>query len=282
MGTLQSRGNDQAGQVSEELLELGPWFHNLHLPGGVQTAPNHPLGDFPAFKWRQLEQTLPDDLSGWSVLDIGCNAGFYSFELAKRGAEVCGIDMDPHYLRQAHWACEQLGLADKVSFRQMQVYELARSTECYDLVLFMGVFYHLRYPLLALDIVAERTERMLVFQSLSTSEKTVEPQPEDFPISERDMMERPGWPKMAFIRRQFQSDPTNWWVPNRACNEAMLQDVGFEITDRPGDEMYVCRRNEQLEKASLRNPDELTAAIGHRHHRIGRDGPDTPRRHQRN
>lgn len=273
MGTLQSRGNDDAGEFSEELLELGPWFHNLHLPGGVQTAPNHPLGDFPAFKWRELRQALPDDLSGWRVLDIGCNAGFYSFELAKMGAEVCGIDMDPHYLRQAHWASEELGLDDQVTFRQMQVYELARSPETYDLVLFMGVFYHLRYPLLALDIVSERTERMMVFQSLSMLEQEVEDQPEDFPMKERALMERPGWPKMAFIRRKLQADPTNWWVPNRACVEAMLADVGFEITERPGESMYVCQRDDDLAAASLRNPDELTEAIGY-HHR-GIDNPPT-------
>lgn len=277
MGTLQSRGNDQAGQVSEELLDLGPWFHNLHLPGGIQTAPNHPLGDFPAFKWAQLREGLPEDLSGWRVLDIGCNAGFYSFELAKLGAEVCGVDVDPHYLRQAHWASERLGLSEQVRFRQMQVYELARASESYDLVLFMGVFYHLRYPLLALDIVAERTERVLVFQSLSMLDKAIEEQPEDFNISERARMEHPGWPKMAFVRRQFQSDPTNWWVPNRACIQAMLNDVGFRVVSRPGDEMYVCERDAELVKASLRNPDELTAAIGHRHHTIGGEDRGRPK-----
>src|SRR5690348_17397967 len=49
----------------------------------------------------------------WRVLDIGCNAGFYSFELAARGAQVTGLDMDPHYLRQARWAAERLGFADR-------------------------------------------------------------------------------------------------------------------------------------------------------------------------
>ena len=73
---------------------LAPWFHNLHLPGGVQTAPRHALGDFPAFKWREIADGWPHDLSGWRALDVGCNAGFYSFELAKRGAHVLGIDRE--------------------------------------------------------------------------------------------------------------------------------------------------------------------------------------------
>ena len=87
-----------------EILALGPWFHNLHLPDGAQTAPGHALGDFPAFKWLELAPHIPADLSGWSALDIGCNAGFYTFELARRGAHVTGIDVEPLFLRQAEWA----------------------------------------------------------------------------------------------------------------------------------------------------------------------------------
>ena len=95
--TLQSLGHASP----REIAELAPWFHNLHLPGGLETAPDHPLGDFPAFKWLQLEPALPRDLVGWRALDIGCNAGFYTFELAKRGAQVTGLEIDSHYLEQA-------------------------------------------------------------------------------------------------------------------------------------------------------------------------------------
>ena len=82
--------------LSQAIRELGPWFHNLHLPGGEQTAPDHAYGDFPAFKWREIAPHIPQDLRGLTVLDIGCNAGFYSFELARRGAQVTAIDIDPH------------------------------------------------------------------------------------------------------------------------------------------------------------------------------------------
>ena len=63
--------------IRRRVAELGDWFHNLDL-GGVQTAPNHFLGDYPAVKWRQFEGAIPDNLRGWTVLDIGRNAGFYS------------------------------------------------------------------------------------------------------------------------------------------------------------------------------------------------------------
>jgi tRNA (mo5U34)-methyltransferase len=83
-------------RIERDIEQLGPWFHNLHLPGGVQTAPDHPLGDFPTTKWRLLRDLLPAQLAGLTALDIGCNAGFYSFELARRGAQVVAIDNDEH------------------------------------------------------------------------------------------------------------------------------------------------------------------------------------------
>ena len=113
--------------MSGPLEALGPWFHNLHLPDGTQTAPEHPLGDYPSYKWQLLAPALPADLDGWTALDIGCNAGFYSFELARRGAQVTAIDSDERYLAQARWAAAEYGLEDQIRWRQMQVYELAGS-----------------------------------------------------------------------------------------------------------------------------------------------------------
>lgn len=103
-------GEPRAQDSQDPIVRLGPWFHNLHLPDGRQTRPDHPYGDFPRFKWEQMSHALPADLSGMKALDVGCNAGFYTFELAKRGARVLGVDIDPHYLAQARWAAGELGL----------------------------------------------------------------------------------------------------------------------------------------------------------------------------
>jgi tRNA (mo5U34)-methyltransferase len=235
--TLQSLGN----AVPPEIAELAPWFHNLHLPNGAETAPDHPLGDFPAFKWRQLAPALPADLDGWRALDIGCNAGFYSFELAKRGADVVGIDLDEHYLRQARWAAERLGLERRVEFRRMGVYDLARSEETFDLILFMGVLYHLRHPLLALDAVAARARRLVVLQTLTMPGEQALVPPADLPIEDRALLASSGWPRMAFIERRLADDPTNWWAPSHACVEAMARSAGLEVVARPGHELYLCR-----------------------------------------
>jgi tRNA (mo5U34)-methyltransferase len=224
-----------------EILALGPWFYNLHLPDGAQTAPGHPLGDFPAFKWRELAPCLPADLHGWTALDIGCNAGFYSFELAKRGADVTGIDVESLFLRQADWAAREFGLADRVRFRRAQVYDLADVGQQFDLVLFMGVFYHLRYPLLGLDIVAQAVRRLLVFQTLTMPETGVHPDTARFrAVDDREDFQAPGWPRMAFLEHPFAGDETNWWAPNRAAVEAMLRSSGLRVTGRPAHEMCLC------------------------------------------
>jgi tRNA (mo5U34)-methyltransferase len=252
--TLQSTGE----ALDDELRALAPWFHNLHLPDGRQTAPDHPLGDFPAFKWAQIAPALPADMTGMRALDIGCNAGFYSLALARRGANVLGIDVDPHYLRQAEWARARFGIAtEQLTLRQMQVYDLARMRETFDVVLFLGVFYHLRYPLLALDIVAERAADLLVLQTLTMPGDDVAEAPDDLALEERERMLDPGWPKMAFIERRLEDDPTNWWAPNRACVEAMLRSAGLEPAGSPGHEIHIARR-----ARDRRTPDELRSIFG--------------------
>jgi tRNA (mo5U34)-methyltransferase len=235
MRTLQSDGSD-------EVADLGPWFHNLHLPNGLQTAPDHPLGDFPAWKWAEIAAALPEDLSGARALDIGCNAGFYSFELARRGADVLAIDVNEHYLRQARWARDELGLGDRIELRRMGVYDLARMEERFDVVLFLGVLYHLRHPLLAIDLVAERVGTTLVLQTLTSPGDDSAAVPPNLALDEREALAAPGWPSVAFLEHELAGDPTNWWAPTGACVEAMVRSAGLHVVDRPSHEFWVCTR----------------------------------------
>ena len=248
----------------DDVARLGPWFHNLHLPDGTETAPDHPLGDFPDMKWRVLAPHLPERLDGWTALDIGCNAGFYAFELARRGARVTAIDLDPHYLDQARWAARAYGLADAIDFQQRQVYELADSDAGYDLILFLGVFYHLRYPLLGLDVVARRVRRLLAFQTLTTEEIEVQLDTGDRPLDARAALRDAGWPRMAFIEQRFAGDPTNWWVPNHAGVLAMLRSSGLQVTVQLPHELYLCQPlpSDAPERAPYDISPELRAASG--------------------
>jgi tRNA (mo5U34)-methyltransferase len=260
--TLQSHLNNPRNELERQIARLGPWFHNLHLPSGTQTAPGHPLGDFPAFKWRQIEPHLPADLAGWSALDIGCNAGFYAFELTRRGAAVTALDLDARYLRQAEWAAAQLGLAGRVEFLQMQVYDLARVEALYDLVWFMGVFYHLRYPLLGLDIACRKVRRLMVFQTLMMPGEEEEAATEKLTLEDCARMHAPGWPKMGFVEHRLEDDPTNWWVPNHAGVLAMLRSCGMRVIARPAREIYICEPAPDCGKTLREREDELFAATG--------------------
>lgn len=238
-----------AEELTEEMIrkragELGPWFQNLDLRG-VQTAPEHFLGDYPSVKWKRFAHAVPADLTGMSVLDIGCNAGFYSIEMKRRGAaRVLGIDSDNDYLNQARFASMVLG-AD-IEFRQMSVYDVKDLGRRFDIVLFMGVLYHLRHPLLALDLIYEHVSGgLLVFQSMLRGADGAEDMEDDYPFSERAVFDRPAFPKLHFIEKNYSGDGTNWWLPNRACAEAMLRSAGFDILSNPEKEVFICKRGER-------------------------------------
>ena len=224
---------------------LKPWFHNMEL-GGIWTAPDHFLGNYPASKFAHFAPHLPASLAGKSVLDIGCNAGFYSIEMKRRGAErVVGIDSDERYLEQARLATEVLEF-DGIEFRKLDVYNVGALGEKFDFVIFMGVLYHLRHPLLALDLIREHVARdMLLFQSMQRGSKNVLQLDEDYKFVETDLFFESSYPKLHFVERKYSGDWTNWWVPNRACSEAILRSAGFTIERRIEEEVYLCRVGER-------------------------------------
>jgi tRNA (mo5U34)-methyltransferase len=233
-----------ADEIEARVRALGQWFHNIELRG-VQTAPNHFLGDYPFIKWRSFAHAIPRDLSGMTVLDIGCNGGYYSMEMKRRGAaRVLGIDSDEAYLSQARFAAEVNEL--DIDFLKMSVYEVPQLKERFDIVIFMGVLYHLRHPLLALDLLHDHVTRdLFVFQSMQRGSKRVPELKEDYPFSETEIFDEEDFPRMAFIEQCYSGDCTNWWIPNRACVEAMLRSSGFDIVEHPEDEVYICRRRDE-------------------------------------
>jgi tRNA (mo5U34)-methyltransferase len=240
-------------EIRRRIEELGPWFHNMEL-GGVETAPEHFLGDYPRFKWERFAPAIPADLTGRSVLDVGCNAGFYSMEMKRRGARrVVGIDSDERYLAQARFAAGIRGL--DIELRNHSVYEVATLGERFDLVIFMGVFYHLRHPLLALDLLHEFVvDDMLLFQSMLRGSMNVPELEDDYEFGQTSIFGDSSFPAMYFIEKRYAGDPTNWWIPNRAGVEAMLRSAGFVIETRAEDEVYLCRRAERS-KDGVKDPD---------------------------
>lgn len=248
LAPLRTDGEGRGAALRARVEALGPWFHNIDLGEGVSTAPDHFLGDYPRFKFARFADAIPADLSGKTVLDIGCNAGFYSMEMKRRGAaRVLGIDSDDRYLEQARFVAETLGF-DGIEFRKLDVYDVGALGETFDVVVFMGVLYHLRHPLLALDLIREHVAGdLMLFQTMQQGSKDVLLVPEDHPFhvpgtkQPPTYFDNPAYPKMHFVERAFANDWTNWWAPNKACSQAMLRAAGFTIEAQPEDEVYVCR-----------------------------------------
>lgn len=232
-------------EIRRRIDALGPWFHNLDLQG-VPTAPSHFLGDYPAVKWRNFADVVPQSLKGKTVLDIGCNAGFYAMEMKRRGADrVLGLDSRDEYLAQARFAAEVNGL--DVEFRKLSVYDVGRLGETFDFVIFMGVLYHLRHPLLALDLIYEHVAGdMMLFQSMQRGSNRTAEFERNYDFWATDQFSVDEFPKMYFIEHCYADDPTNWWIPNRGCAEAMLRSAGFVIAAHPEPEVYLCRRGKRI------------------------------------
>jgi tRNA (mo5U34)-methyltransferase len=226
--------------IEARVRDFDWWYHNLDLCG-VMTNPA--MGDYPESRWRVMEPLIPQDLSGKTVLDLACNSGFFSFKMKQRGAKhVLGID-HPTRIEQAKFVAEVLGVPE-VELRAQNVYNFVlTNTTQFDYVLFLGLFYHLRHPLLVLDRVAELTREKLLFETqifpppLGT--EPFVPQ-DDYPLSQADIFERPEFPRMAFVEKSVNADSTNWWFPNEACVFGMLRSAGFSKITPAADRLYVC------------------------------------------
>ena len=186
-------------------------------------------------------------------MDIGCNAGFYAFGLAGLNAEVTAIDHDDHYLAQARFAQEHLDPDGRVSFEQADVYDLLQRDGSYDLVLFLGVLYHLRYPVLALDAIFRRVKPggTLFLQTLTApgaDPATAATPSEDVDFNDRSELVAPHFPKLSFIEHRLAGDPTNWFAFDPAAVEAALRSCSFARVTRLTDELWRAEKPEDAEK----------------------------------
>ncbi|MGH9837794.1 MAG: DUF1698 domain-containing protein [Blastocatellia bacterium] len=186
-------------------IAAGSWWHSIDLGNGVVTPGVHPIEElrdnFARFK-------LPDDLGGKTLLDIGCWDGFYSFEAERRGARVTSADCwrPENFFR----ACAALN--SPIEFHELSVYDVTKAgLGSFDIVFFLGVLYHLRHPLLALEQVCEVTR--------------------DFAIIETHVIDNiyeARNPVMEFYEfDELGGQYDNWWGPNVECLTKMARAAGF-------------------------------------------------------
>ncbi len=171
---------------------------------------------------------LPDDCSGLRVLDLGARDGFFSFEMERRGAEVLAIDYIPPDLTGFPIAAKILG--SQVVFRQQNLYNLtADDLGTFDIVLFLGLLYHLPDPLWALRIVRSLCKTRMYMETIVIDNAMLMPDGTDVPLASIDPR-LASLPIMQFFPGAVRdSDPTNWWGPNVRCVEALLAETAFSV-----------------------------------------------------
>lgn len=243
---------------------LDPWFHDLDLGNGLRTkreaCADEPV-DHPRPTWELVRPLLPADLSGLDVLDVGCNAGFYSFELKRLGARrVLGVDAQRREVAQARLAAEALGL--DVSFARRSVYDLSIADEGrFDLVLALGLLYHCRHPLLALERLAEVTRGTLLVESAVAPPEWARP-PEAHVLGGLPRRLAPAF----FLENDADSKEAvfNWFLPTAACLASLLRAVGFDhVHEAPAGEgraLLVAARGAVAPGTGLRHHARIAAS----------------------
>lgn len=215
-------------EILSVLTRLQPWFHRIDLGGGIFTKTESVMGepvDHPHGPWQTIGKCLPADLGGKSVLDVGCNAGFYAVEAKRRGAaRVLGVDGQRQHVRQAVFVRKALGL--DIEYRRMNVYELNRRTlGQFDVTLALGLIYHLKHLVLALENLFEVTKELLIIETaIMPPERT----PESFthPLGATEMRLH----TIAYVENPSEAKEQvfNWFLPGTEALKALVRNTGFD------------------------------------------------------
>lgn len=235
-------GRVQAEELRREAAAIR-WFHTIDLGQGVVTPGQ---SDTPA-QLARIE--MPSDLTGKTVLDVGAWDGFFSFEAERRGARrVVAADHFawhelPDWGGKRGFLLARAALGSNVEDVDLRVEELSPEiVGTFDVVLFLGVLYHLRDPLLALERVASVTRALIVLETHVDMIGTRRPAAAFYPGLDLN------W------------DPTNWWGPNPAAVEGMLRAVGF----RDVQTVFPSSRTYALARAAYRATQVIASATRRR------------------
>jgi tRNA (mo5U34)-methyltransferase len=186
------------------------WWHSFELPDGALVEGVNSLD---AQKARIAQFPIPLDLTGKRALDIGAWDGWFTFELERRGAEVVAIDRwdNPRFREM------QAVLGSRAEYKQLNVYDLdPAKLGRFDVVLFLGVLYHLKHPLLALERVCSVTDDFAAVESFALTDRF---QP-GMQVEEHSLLR-------YFERDEFGGQFDNWFAPTPRCLVEMCRTAGF-------------------------------------------------------
>jgi tRNA (mo5U34)-methyltransferase len=217
---FEERVQKLAGQVQTRFR-----YHSIDLPDG-SVLPG--LQSVEHLRWRLGLFGLPNDLRGKRVLDIGAWDGWFSFECERRGADVVAIDC---VALDTFLEARRL-IGSRVDYLTLDVNELsARRLGRFDIVLFFGVLYHLRHPLLGLEKAVELSTDIALVESF-----VIAPEHREHPA----VME-------YYERAELGGQIDNWCGPSPECLLSFCRSAGFakaelvDITNQRAS--VVCKRH---------------------------------------
>ncbi|MFN2499234.1 MAG: DUF1698 domain-containing protein [Pyrinomonadaceae bacterium] len=236
-------------EIISEVKRLEPWFHYIDLGDGLATKTQSAIGEpveHPRPTWDKVKVCLPDDLSGKTVLDVGCNAGFYSLEMKRRGAaHVLGIDSQRNLIRQAAFVRDVYRL--DIDYRRMSVYDLdPHSLGQFHVTLALGLLYHCKHLVLALEKLFIVTRELLI---LETAIYPPEKAPSSFTYEVGGL--QPLLHPLAYVQNEPEAKEAiyNWFLPGTEALRALLENIGFdEVEVFPGTQsdraIFACRKSQ--------------------------------------
>jgi tRNA (mo5U34)-methyltransferase len=236
-------------ELRTRIDKLGPWFHYIDLGHGVVTKKTSAVGEpleHPRPTWEKVRVAIPEDLAGKTLLDVGCNAGFYAIEASRRGAvRVLGIDSQRNLIRQAVFVRDVLGL--DIEYRRLTVYDLdPRELGQFDITLALGLVYHCKHLVLALERLFAITRELLILET-AIYPRNVAPQSSTYKVGELTSHLHP----IAYVENPSDAKEAiyNWFLPSVEALRALVKNVGFDkvevLPSSDGDRVILaCRKSE--------------------------------------
>lgn len=186
------------------------WWHSFELPGGRKISG---VSTVAAQKARISQFPIPGDLRGKRVLDVGTWDGWFAMEMERRGAEVMAVD---RFENPRLYEIREL-LGSRVDYQQLSVYDLSpERVGRFDIVLFMGVLYHLKHPLLALERVCSVASDLVAIESFVLKDRHAR----GLSLETRPLME-------FYENDEFGGEFDNWWAPTAPCLLGLCRTAGF-------------------------------------------------------
>ena len=205
------------------------WYHRMYLGNGVYTLPPT-MADL---VWALIKPIFPADLNGASMLDIGSNAGFFSILAKLHGAgRILGIESFKMFFDQGEYF-RNIWQMD-IEYRFMDAHDIGKLDEEFDLVMFAGILYHLKHPLLVLEEIGRRCRDAVIVES-----EIIPEDPRNLlmtrlgPLGEVKLTPATKGFMKFYERDELNGDMSNWWAPDTECLLGMLRVAGFKYFSRP-------------------------------------------------